>query len=308
MILILACCSGASCRQLARNTDPLAPVAFAGPPTVDDVIYAVNTNSARINQLATQSAALSTAGVPTLRASLAMERPLRLRLRGKLLISDEIDLGSNDELLWFWAKSDPQRALYYSYHEQFAQSVNNAILPIGPDWLIEALGLVTLDPAAQHEGPTLRPDNGIEIRSRIDRRGAVLTRVLVIDGKYGWIKEQQILDLSGRTLAIARASNHRFYPEAGVSLPHRIQIELPSTQLAFQLDVDSYAINQLLGNPDELFKPPQYEGYRVVNLADLPNPAMQPNQSRSSIYAPQPQQPEDPRTSYQQRYRGFSTR
>ena len=37
-------------------------------------------------------------------------------------------------------------------------------MPVGPDWLIEAIGFVQLDPGGQHEGPIARSDQNIEIR------------------------------------------------------------------------------------------------------------------------------------------------
>ncbi len=302
LVLLLVCSGGASCRQWVRPAAPQSPIAFSGPPTLDDVIYAVNANSFKVRQLSTESATLSTAGAPALRASLSIERPLRLRLRGRL-IGQELDLGSNDELLWFWARSDPEHSLYYAYHEQFVQGATNNILPVGPDWLIEAVGLINLEPSGLHEGPLQRPDGGCEIRSRLDRRGVAFTRVLVIDSKYGWVREQQVLDSAGRLLAVARNSNHRFYPEAGVTLPHRVHIELPPTQLSFQLEVSRYSVNQLSGDPNELFRRPDYDGYRLVNLSEQRSFVPQPNEPAPSVYTPQ--SAGSPHTAYRLKYRGF---
>jgi hypothetical protein len=300
--LVLICSSGSSCRQWSRTNDPLAPIAFTAPPTLEQIIYEINANSAKVRQLSSDSAFLSTAGAPTaLRATLALERPMHLRLRGRLVVQ-ELDLGSNHELLWFWAKSDPEQALYYAYHEQFIQGATNSILPVGPDWIIEAIGLVSLDPSGWHDGPAERPDGGYEIRSRFDRGGMAFTRVLIIDGKYGWIREQHVLDTAGRLLAIARCSNHRHYADPGVTLPHRIDIELPPAQMGFQLEVSNYAVNRLPGDPAELFSPP-LNGYRMVNLAQQPPVAAPPNSGARSIYAPQPT--EIPHTAYRLRYRGY---
>ena len=145
-------------------------------------MYIGKGNWNRVSRLSTESATLGTAFAPALRANLSLERPRRLRLRGRL-IGQELDLGSNDELFWFWARSDPERALYYAFHEQFSQQASNNILPVGPDWLIEALGLVNLEPSGSHAGPSQRLDGAYEIRSRKERGGAGCTRVLVIDPK-----------------------------------------------------------------------------------------------------------------------------
>ena len=304
LVLVLISSSGATCRTWQRATDPLSPVAFTGPPTLEDIIYTVNANSDRVQQLSTDSATLSTAGVPSLRADLSLERPLHLRLRGRL-IGQELDLGSNNDLFWFWAKSDPDHALYYAYHAQFVQDASNNILPVGPDWLIEAIGLVNLDPSGWHEGPSQRPDGACEVRTRLERRGSVFTRVLMIDGTYGFIKEQHVLDASGRLMAVARCSKHRPYPDSGVTLPHRIHIELPPAQLAFQLEVSSYSINKLSGDATELFSLPlNLNGYHLVNLAEQRPVAPPPQQRNTSVYAPPEMQ--QPHTAYRLKYRGFN--
>lgn len=303
LLVTLVSSSGASCRHLGRPTGPLTPVAFAGPPTLEEIIYTVNSNSAKIQQISTESATLSASGAPAaLRATMSIERPLKIRLRGRL-IGQELDLGSNDELFWFWVKSDPENALYYSYHEQFVQSAANRVLPVGPDWLIEAIGLVNLDPAGVHEGPTQRADGNWEIYSRIDRGGTGFNRTLVVNGKYGWIAEQRVTDLAGRPLAVSRCSNYRFYPEAGASLPHRVQIELPSAQMSFQLEVGKYAINQLSAEAGQLFALPHFDGYRLVNLADQGVPETPQEQPASSVYLPQ--SPDETHTAYRLKYRGY---
>jgi hypothetical protein len=302
---VLVCSGGASCQRWTRQTDPLAPVAFTAPPTLNEILYHINTNTAKVAQLSTESATLSMAEAPKLRASLALERPLRLRLRGRF-VTQELDVGSNDQLFWFWAKADPAQAVYYAYHEPFVHEARHQILPVGPEWLIDALGLVTLDPAGFHEGPVERPDGAYEIRSRVESRGAVFTRVLVIDGKYGWIREQQILDSAGRLAALARSANHRSYVPSGVTLPHRIQVELRPAQVAFQLEVASYAVNQLSGDPNELFTRPLYEqdGYHPVNLAEEGAFTAQPDPRAASSYVPQ--ETGLPHTTYRLRYRGFA--
>lgn len=308
LMLTLFTSGGASCRFLSRDNDPLAPVIFVGPPTLDDVISATNTNSAAVRQLQSDSVTLSATGVPvSLRANLAMERPRRFRLRAKL-VGPELDVGSNDELFWTWAKSDPERAIYFARHDQFAESASRRGLPLGVDWLIEAMGLVHLDPAGIHEGPTPRQDGSTVIRSQIVRDNRPYTRMLVVDAKYGWILEQQVLDAEGRTLALSRCSEHRFYQEAGASLPHRVQIEIPAARLSFQLDVNRYTVNQLNADASQLWTLPYFgDGYRLVDLGALDMQA-----SRRATGAMQHhgwvQTVDDRRSAYRPRYRGVDLR
>lgn len=308
LMLTLFTSGGASCGFLSRNSDPLAPVVFVGPPTLDDIISATNTNSAAVRQLYSDSVTLSATGVPvSLRANLAMERPRRFRLRAKL-VGPELDVGSNDELFWTWAKSDPDRAIYFARHEQFAEGAARRGLPIGVDWLIDAMGLVQLDPAGIHEGPTPRQDGTISIRSQIMRDNRPYSRVLVLDAKHGWILEQQVLDSDGRMLALARCSAHRFYQEVGASLPHHVQIEIPTARLGFQLDVSRYTVNQLNADASQLWTLPYFgEGYRPVDLGaqdlQFSQPAVTTSQHHGWV-----QNVDDRRSAYRPSYRGVNLR
>jgi hypothetical protein len=208
-------------------------------------------------------------------------------------------------LFWFWAKRNPSQVTYYAYHEQFVAQATSHGLPIGPDWLIEALGLVQLDPAGAYEGPISRPDNRVEIHNRIERNGAVYFRRLVLDERHGWIVEQQVADSFGRILATARCSDHRFYEEARASLPHRVQIEIPSAELSFLLDVGRYLVNQLNTDAATFFEIPNNDG-DFVNLATLPSGLFTPD--------PHPAYPSptpatyDPRTSFRPNYRSVGPR
>lgn len=100
LLLVVALSSSTGC-HLMPNVKmpwaPQAPVVFTAPPTADDIVRAVNSNSAPVRQLATDSASVSAAGFPPLRADLAFERPRNFRMRASLL-GPELDVGSNDDL------------------------------------------------------------------------------------------------------------------------------------------------------------------------------------------------------------------
>lgn len=262
------------CSILRPQNRETIPVLFSTPPSLEQVIQAVNANSAPVRQLHAEGATLSVPGTITLRANLVMERPRRFRLTGSALgglSGTEIDLGSNDELLWMWVKRAQPPALYYARHDQFHLSPAKQILPIEPPWLIEALGVAYFDPNARHDGPFETGDGRLEIRSRVYSPQGEMNRITFVDGRYGYVVEQRVHDPSGRLVAVARESQHRHYPQLRVTLPHRVDVELPPAQMAFTLDVPRYAINQINGDAVSIFAMPQIEGYPLIDLADPRN-------------------------------------
>ena len=294
---------GATCQQWSQPPVPSAPVLFVTPPTLDAVLTAINENTRRVNKLQTDSAILTIAGVPAkLRTSIALEQPQRFRLQGRVF-APELDLGSNDELFWFWAKSNPDRAFYFARHADYAQSGASRVLPVKPQWLIEAFGLITLDENSFHEGPYPRGEGVFEIRSHLTAAAGRLERTLVIDDK-GWIVEQTIADERGQVLAHVNASEHRFDPISGASLPHQIAIELPQANLSLQINVADYSINQLYSDPSELWKLPVMDGYNLVNVASLEH--VGPPEYLPALRAGPPNHQEI-RSRFRPSYRGYTT-
>ena len=263
---VLFAASGATCYRNSYNAEPYAPVAFTAPPTLADIIFSVNANTDRVQQLHSDSAWLSVTGLPALRTTISLEPPDRFRLRAKL-IGPEIDLGSNEEVFWFWAKKSPEPAIYYARRDQFGSNPAAAPFPVDPHWLLEAFGLVMLAPGDAHEGPFSRPDGNFEVRSRIPSPAGELTRVLVIDSRYGWILEQHLFDARGQLLATSRTTGHRFYEAYSVSLPHHVAIEIPAAKMSLQIDVSEFLINQIYDDPATLWAMPVIEGYTPVNLS-----------------------------------------
>lgn len=303
-IVMLATLVSSSGCWFHRNTfrnDPLAPVAFTAPPTLDDIIFTVNANTDRIQQLSTDTATLSMPGLPVgLKTSFSVERPRRFRLRAKFL-SPEVDLGSNDELFWFWAKNSPEPAVYYARHEEYSRAASHQFMPIDPTMLIEALGLVRLEPGAVLDGPYPRADGQVEVYDRGNGTNAT-TRLLVVDAKYGWISEQHLFGANRNPIASVRASGHRHYRNVGASVPHQIDISMAGITQPLRIEVGDYWINQLGDDPAQLWRMPELPGYTPVNVA---SPQFQPPQNLSWSNAPtvQPPPPES-RIGLLPKYRG----
>ncbi len=297
-LTVVIALTGATCVP-RPPAESLPPPLFQSAPTLEELASVLNSSASRVRQLHTEGATITTARMPGfLRAEITLERPRRFRLRGRLM-GPALDIGSNDELLWFWASNDPENNVYFARHDQVSAGVNSPI-PLEPEWLVDAFGLVELAPQDFHEGPFPRGSQQVEVISRLWRPRGELVRRLVIHPSYGWILEQQVYSSSGQLLASVRGSNHVYHEEVGVSLPHRIDIELPPSRLNFTVEVDQYAINQLFDAPATIWAMPLFEGQPRIDLTagSVPFPG----------HAPQPLGPYESRdrTSFRPRYRGDS--
>ncbi len=277
IVLLVFCGSGATCSSSLRN-----PFSAVGPPapdllmpgaSLDQVIGVVNQNSSRIVSYQTNNASLTVPGMPSiphLRGNIAAQRPGRLHLQASTaLTGPEVDLGSNDELFWFWVRRNEPPALYFSRHDQFVGSAAQQLMPIEPQWLLDALGMMQFSPNDYHEGPNPVGNGAIEIRSVMQTRTGTLTKSTLVDASKGWVLQQHIYDSTGTLLASAVARSHRYHPAMGVSLPQKVEIRMPKAQLSLSIDVGTVLLNQLADNP-ALWSLPAMSGYPQVDLGTAP--------------------------------------
>ncbi|MBA60958.1 MAG: hypothetical protein CMJ76_01205 [Planctomycetaceae bacterium] len=268
--------SGCPWQSYLQKHSGLPPVAFQGKPTLEQLMSAVNTTQL-VKQLQSQGARLSVAGAPTLKAQMIVDQPRKFRLTAGLFdfTATELDFGSNDQLAWLWVKQQPEPAVYYVRHDQLATTAARNFLPIDLNWITEAVGLVYLDPAGHHEGPFELENGRYEIRSRLQSPSGEVMRRMIVDDRFGWVLEQHLTLANGQILASVKTSQHSFYPRHGVSLPHRVQMQLfPGTenQMAFQIDVPKYQINNNVGDASQIWSLPEYDGYPQIDLSKVTPP------------------------------------
>ena len=260
--------SGASCPvNRPFYASPAAP-ALPPTPSLAQIVQVVNANSLPIQSLSSSDATLNGPGFPALRANVAFERPRRFRLRADSFMGPELDLGSNDQLFWFWIRLAPPPTVYYCRHHQFESSRARDLLPIRPEWLIEALGVNGLDPNVPHEGPIPLPNVRYEIRTVRESPQGRTTKVTIVDGVRGLVVEQHMYDVQGRLMASCIVSQHRRDPLTGLHVPQVIDIRAPSAQFSMQLDLGTVHVNRLSGDPTLLWAMPVYAGSQTVDLCD----------------------------------------
>lgn len=265
-------CSG--CKWLQTNPfarPPQLPPKLPPEPTLAQVIEVVNANNGRIESFSTQNASLSSPGLgPTLRANVALQRPRSLRMRADFMSSPEIDLGSNEQGFWFWTKRGEPPAVYWCRHESYATSPAREMIPIEPLWLVDALGLAVLDPSQPHQGPTRLPGNRLQIDTAFQTAEGPGRRIMVLDAAQGWILEQRLLNAQGMMLAASNTGNYQQDYLTGLWMARTVQIQVPPAKLSFRLDLGQVRINQLLGDPAELWAVPQYPGAPLVDIGRPP--------------------------------------
>lgn len=266
VLLVWMATTGASCPRIVEQYTQPIPRALPPSASLAQIIDVVNDNSARVQSLSTTRATIVTPGVPSLNANIALQRPRSFRLMAEKF-GPQLDVGSNDELFWLWVAQSQPPALFYCRHDQFAASAARQIMPVEPEWLIEAFGIVSFDRSQPLEGPSPVGNGRVEIRSHAGPPGRQTTRVTIIDASYGVVLEQHVYDARGVLLASALLSKHTRDPASGAKLPRHIKVQWPPARLELSIDMADLHVNQLPADPRELFAKPSYSGYNDIDLA-----------------------------------------
>jgi hypothetical protein len=177
--------------------------------------------------------------------------------------------------------------MYFCRHELFEMSAARQVFPVEPEWLLEAMGLVQLDPAEVTYGPSPVGDSRLRVEVTTMRNEGPRRKVIVYDEPAGYIVEQHVYDPSGVLMASAKLSRHQRDPASGAVLPRLVEIQWPTTKFDMRIQLNEIVVNQISGDPTQLWAKPEYRGWADVDLADprtqLSMPAMHnADQARSS--------------------------
>ena len=276
MLFVCFVSGGATCaRRPATVPFPPPPVVLNDTPTLQEVTSVVN-RTRNVLQLSSNSAKvemLSMPNVPRLSATLNLEREKRFRLRASLpiVLGAGIDMGSNDEVFWFEVPEGISKSLYYARHDQYQQQLHRAILPVDPTWVMDALGLVQIDPATVVAGPVRRDDGKLEIRNTMNMPDGVYQRVCLIEPSAGYVTHQFLYSPANQLIAQSRATNHVYYEQQQCALPHEVELNLAPASgppLSMRIEVGSYTVNQLLSGDPQLFAMPT-SASQAIDLTTL---------------------------------------
>ncbi len=214
-------------------------------------------------------------GVPAkMRASIVVEAPrnLRLRVANPLSGGEAVDIGSNEQEFWFWAKDSKPANVLVCAHDQIAVAtqVTSLPLPFRPDWLMEVLGVAPISGTGYEVRRTDRKSPIVELVSeqRTPDQQPV-RRIVKVDMRYGVVLEHRIESTSGELIAKATLSRHFRDPGTRLILPRVIAIDWPAAgqQLSLSLEFKTVDFNSP-SESDAMWQSPEVPGYPEFDLGE----------------------------------------
>jgi hypothetical protein len=238
---------------------------------VEEVVRRVNANIERLQAWRSNDVRISGQSLPVhLGGHIAVEAPRNFRLTAGILgMDEEADFGSNSDWFWFWVKRGNANGqpsyVYQAKHEDVQNSQMLSQIPFQPDWLMEALGVVPIDP--QHV--TLRAEPHSQsvnlISERLSPSGQSIKQVIRVDLRRGIVLSHSLYDINGNLIACARLDKH--YPDkaTGIPMPHLIALEWPQADLKINLEIGQIDVNPTSIPPQNWVVPrkPYYPAFDI---------------------------------------------
>lgn len=172
-----------------------------------------------------------------------------LRLIISSFLGKEMDIGSNDEIFWFWSRRMRPQALYYSSHEN---SYNTNLRPIfNKEWVLECFIFSRVE---ETEGVSFfEKEKTLIVKSLKKSSGADHVYVVtVIDPKLLFITSKHICDANDNVMASIEYKN--FQKDL---IPRLIEVSWYEEGIFMRWDINSVVLNESI---DEcVWKVPDHE-------------------------------------------------
>lgn len=244
--------------------------------SLDTIISVVNSKVNAVKSLSTEDATLTGQGLfQSLRGKIYFKRPDHFHMLGfHGMTGEEIDMGRNSELTWLKViRMDPPATLFCR-NDQYDSCKYLRQFPIDPQWVIDALGMGTLDPNIKYEGPFQADSNHLELRVKERSAAGERTRVILINRNYGLPAAQHIFDQYGLLAVEASVKSYRTDPATGIIIPQNIEIRCPKLnngkELVVKVNMGNPVLNQLDPAQTQLWVMPVNPKYPPVDMAKQP--------------------------------------
>jgi len=267
LAFIICALLGAGCGLIRPRPErpdakaPSVPTVDNGMPTSEQLTRYLNSQAAMLQSIESRDLSIDIrapgANVGLDGGSLLCQKPRYFRLIGKKFGSQEVLVGSNEERFWFFVKRDPSDALFHCSYTDFEKGAIDLPFPFEPEWVLEALGMGTVDPNG-----TFRVEDGkntyvlIEdttLRGRKIRKETVFYKGTA-RGDQPQVKTRTMFDEKNRIICTATIKSVTRIPvdrgpnakSSVVVCPQSIKLEWPAQETELILELGRVQVNERL--------------------------------------------------------------
>jgi len=160
------------------------------------------------------------------------------------IFGQEMDIGSNNDIFWFWSKRMNKSTLYYSKHEDLNKTLLKT--PLNPAWLIESMNLNTID-IKNIEVAKFKNFWAI-IQQRISALGENVTIVTLIDPKKTAVIGRYLYNQQGKLVASTEVQEFSIDQKTNILIPKKLYIIWYSEGITMEWQLNNPKINVIIPN------------------------------------------------------------
>lgn len=272
LLTVLAGCNSTSWSWLDKGDRNIVKPANPGAaPSVAGLVAYLNENASRVRSLRVNEMNVTCKmGIQSfdLRGLMLVEKPRNFRMKAKVLGSDMVDLGSNNDEFWYWiAKNQPPYQFYCPYKDMQGAFIP---IPFQPEWIMETMGLGSYGPAERYTLQT-NADTVRLVEKGTSPEGKAVRKVIVLRRHEVRAPTPQVTayllldDATGQEICSAHISQTQVDRATGAILPRRVELRWPAQNASLTLVLNGVAINPAL--PQTAFVRTTVAGVESYNLA-----------------------------------------
>lgn len=272
LLALVAGCNSTSWNFLDKGDRGLVKPANPGAaPSVASLVAYLNENASRVRSLRVNEMNVTAKmGIQQfdLRGLMLAEKPRNFRMKAKVLGSDIVDLGSNNDEFWYWmAKNQPPYQFYCPYKDMQGAFIP---IPFQPEWIMETMGLGPYGPAERYTLET-NADSVRLVEKGTSPEGKAVRKVIVMRRSEVRAPTPQVMayllldDATGQEICSAHISQTQVDRATGAILPHRVELRWPAQNASLRLVLNGVTINAAL--PQTAFVRTRVAGVESYNLA-----------------------------------------
>lgn len=258
------------------------PVVMNDNPTLNELINAVNANSAKVTTLRSDNASVGMSNLSGwVTCRLAYQKPQNLRLIGTAPMNGKVvDFGSNSDQFWYWCQFQDSDKIFWSPLGEYTNSPMKDAIPVDPVWFPDALGVTEINSAEVIEGPIAQADRSILLVTQRQRSDGVYRKNMFIEPRTAAIKRQDVIGPNGDTIVSVICNEFQVDDTTKAVLPKKMVISCPKADGSLQIDLGKVQVNQPDGITPELFAMPTQNDInaQLVNIGSSSVPSVAPAQ------------------------------
>jgi hypothetical protein len=242
-------------------------------PTAEALVKYLNDNANRIQSIDCGDLDLDAKqGIEavSLNGWMVCQKPRNFRMGAKLVGSQAVDMGSNNDEFWWWiSKGDP-----YLFHCSYSDLQNNKArmpFPFQPEWMMAALGMGEYGPAANYTVNVTQKTYELAEQVR-SPNGGLVRKVTVFNRQPFYVSAHVLQDEKNKVVCAAYITAVQTDAGTGAVLPKQVKIECPQEKMELTMTLRKPTVNQPIDQQRtaRLFTRPQLNGVPTFDLAHGP--------------------------------------